>query len=73
MTSYMKDCKQLHPNFFPEHPFYPKVDVHFHISNSQVLQAHNGLKYVPASQTSPLAGTAAAWMLKLKAMVSAEV
>jgi len=38
MTSYMKDCKHLHPHFFPEQPFYPKVDVHFHISNSQVLQ-----------------------------------
>ncbi len=38
MTSYMKDCKHLHPHFFPEQPFYPRVDVHFHISNSQVLQ-----------------------------------
>ncbi|DBA92662.1 TPA: hypothetical protein ACH3X1_002874 [Trebouxia sp. C0004] len=43
MTSYMKDCKHLHPRFFPEQPFYPKVDVHFHISNSQVLQAHKVL------------------------------
>ncbi|KAL0044419.1 hypothetical protein WJX82_005398 [Trebouxia sp. C0006] len=38
MTSYMKDCKHLHPHFFPEQPFYPKVDVHFHISNSQTKQ-----------------------------------
>lgn len=40
MTSYMKDCKRLHPDFFPEQPFYPKVDVHFSISSCQVMQAH---------------------------------
>ncbi len=71
MTSYMKDCKHLHPHFFPEQPFYPKVDVHFHISNSQVLQAHNGFKCVPALQPSPLTGTAAEWMPKLNVVVSA--
>ena len=67
----MKDCKHLHPNFFPEQPFYPKVDVHFHVSNSQVLQAHSGFQYVPALQPSPLVGTAAGWMLTLKVIVSA--
>lgn len=38
MTSYMKHCKFLHPNFFPDQPFYPKVVVHFCISNSQTEQ-----------------------------------
>lgn len=36
MTSYMKECKNLHPQFFPDLPFYPKVDVVFNISSSQV-------------------------------------
>ena len=42
MTSYMNNCKRLHPNFFPDQPFYPKVDVHFDITLSQVCSAiHN--------------------------------
>lgn len=36
MKQYMEDCKRLHPNFFPDQSFYPKVDVHFNITPSQV-------------------------------------
>ena len=44
MTTYMKECKHLHPHFFPDQPFYPEVNVHFTVTPSQVrVAAHGGV------------------------------
>ncbi len=35
-TAYMSKCKALHPTFFADAPFYPRVEIYFQVAPHQV-------------------------------------
>lgn len=49
----MRTCKSLHPDFFPEEPFYPAVHVQFRITPQQTRQHfHIPLTWNPYSYST---------------------